>query len=160
MKRRWLYESPTHWEQERIHAVVLYCSDGRFGEQFDDFSYNYLRLFRYDRLAIPGGPAELARGTNPALEDHMRFLRDVHELERVVLIQHQACAYYGTYLGVPPERIEAVQREDLARAVDAVRRIDSRLTVEAYLAQRDESHVGFEHVDLFAERASLAQVEV
>ena len=137
MERRWLYESPTHWEQERIHAVVLYCSDGRFGEQFDDFSYNYLRLFRYDRLAIPGGPAELARGTNPALQQHMRFLLDVHQLERVVLIQHQACAYYGQVLGVAPERIESVQRDDLMRAADAVRRIDSRLMVEAYLAQGD-----------------------
>jgi hypothetical protein len=155
MKRRWLYESPTHWEQERIHAVVLYCSDGRFGEQFDDFSYNYLRLFRYDRLAIPGGPAELARGTNPALQHHMQFLLDAHQLERVVLIQHQACAYYGQYLGVSPERIEAVQREDLLRATDAIRRIDPKLMVEAYLAQRDESHVGFENVELVSQRVAV-----
>ena len=41
----------------RIHAASIYCSDGRFGEQMDEFLHQGLGLPRYDRLAVPGGPA-------------------------------------------------------------------------------------------------------
>ena len=55
-----IYESPTPYEQTRIHAAAIYCSDGRVGEQIDDFLHKGLGLPRYDRLAIPGGPACLS----------------------------------------------------------------------------------------------------
>ncbi len=54
------YESPVRYEQARIHAAALYCSDGRMGEHFDDFLHNGLSLPRYHRVSLPGGPACLA----------------------------------------------------------------------------------------------------
>ena len=35
----------------------FYCSDGRWGEAFDEFCHAGLGLPRYDRFAVPGGPA-------------------------------------------------------------------------------------------------------
>jgi hypothetical protein len=45
------------WHHERIGAAVLYCSDGRWGEAFDEFCHRFLQIPRYDRLAAAGGPA-------------------------------------------------------------------------------------------------------
>ena len=41
-----VYESPTRYEQARIHAAAIYCSDGRVGEQIDEFLHHGLGLPR------------------------------------------------------------------------------------------------------------------
>src|SRR5262249_57086237 len=118
---RVVYESLQPYEDARIHAAAVYCSDGRIGEQIDDFLHNGLGLPRYDRVAVPGGPACLsgrlmafweARG----VEDQVRFLVAVHGLERIVLIAHEGCAYYAQRLKVPPAEVLAAQQHDLVRA--------------------------------------------
>jgi hypothetical protein len=38
------YHSPIPFNSERIRAAAVYCSDGRYGEQFDDFLHNALGL--------------------------------------------------------------------------------------------------------------------
>src|SRR5216684_6371639 len=48
------------WHAERIGAGAIYCSDGRWGEAFDEFCHRHLQIPRYDRLAVAGGPAWLA----------------------------------------------------------------------------------------------------
>src|SRR3954462_8959700 len=101
-----MYESKTPYDTQRIHAAAIYCSDGRVGDHFDDFLQNGLNLPRYDRLALPGGPAALAEHPETKLEhaavaDELRFLVDVHGLQRVVLIQHQNCAFYTSRLNLP-----------------------------------------------------------
>ena len=54
------YESSIPFRSHRVHAAAVYCSDGRFGEQCDDFLQRGLALPNYDRLAVPGGAAGLA----------------------------------------------------------------------------------------------------
>ena len=63
------YESRVKYEQNRIHAAAIYCSDGRLNEHFDDFLQNGLNLPRYDRVALPGGPACLAGHPEAHLEE-------------------------------------------------------------------------------------------
>ena len=79
-----------------MHAAAVYCSDGRIGEHFDDFLQNGLGLPRYDRVALPGGPACLAGYDEAKVEqvgivDELKFLIDAHKLLRIVLIQHDHC---------------------------------------------------------------------
>src|SRR5688572_30161655 len=144
-----MFESRTPYEPERIHAAAIYCSDGRLGEHFDDFLMNGLKLPRYDRLALPGGPAALAEHAETKLEhdavaDELRFLVDVHGLDRVVLIQHQNCAFYTSRLGLQGFAVENQQREDLLRATEFVRKLTGVQRVDAYFARRLDSHVRFE----------------
>jgi hypothetical protein len=145
---RFVYESPQPYEDARIHAAAVYCSDGRIGEQIDDFLHKGLGLPRYDRVAVPGGPACLsgrlmafweARG----VEDQVRFLARVHGLGRVVLIAHQGCAYYAQRLGIPPESILAAQQEDLIRASRLVEGL-AGVKAEPYLARLAGTAVRFE----------------
>lgn len=147
------YTSRIAYVSERIHAAAVYCSDGRVGEHFDDFLTNGLQLPRYDRLAIPGGPACLAGHTEAHLEeqgvvDELRFLVEAHGLERVVLIQHAGCAFYGARLHLPQPYLEPQQRIDLVKAAGFVRRVTGVKHIEGYFARPAEDRVLFEPVVL------------
>lgn len=147
------YESPIPYVSERIRAAAVYCSDGRVGEHFDDFLHQGLELPRYDRVALPGGPGCLAGHTEARLEeervtDELRFLVEAHGLERVVLIQHEACAFYLSRLRVDAARMEALQRADLVRAAFQIRRVTGLVRIEGYFARRADGGIAFERVEL------------
>lgn len=147
------YESSLPYERQRIHAAALYCSDGRLGEHFDDFMQNGLKLPRYDRIALPGGPACLAGYSQAQLEeagviDELRFLIEAHELTRVILIQHENCAFYGIRLAVAPERMPQLQKADLVRAAYAIRKVTSLEQIEGYFARREDQGVVFDRVPI------------
>jgi len=134
------YISSEPFESERIHAVALYCSDGRYGEQFDEFLHHCLGLPRYDRLAAPGGAACLAGHfatyrQEEATLDQVRFLVESHALDRVVLIAHESCGYYLRLLGTSPEEVRAKQEADLRRVGERLRGLHASLRVDAYYAR-------------------------
>jgi hypothetical protein len=147
------FQSKIHYNPHRMHAAAIYCSDGRVGEHFDDFLQNGLGLPRYDRIALPGGPAGLAGYAEARLEqdglvDELRFLIEAHKLSRVVLIQHQNCAFYAARLKVSDKQIEHLQRADLVRAAYFVRHVTDLEEVEAYFARPIDQHVIFEPVPI------------
>ena len=146
-----VFSSDLPYEQARIGAVAVYCSDGRFGEQFDDFLYSGLELPRYDRLAVPGGAACLAGHftadrDGDTLASQLEFLICVHDLRRVILIAHEGCAFYTERLGVSPIDLVSKQLEDLFETTERVRGLHSELVVEAYFARRKNGNVCFERV--------------
>lgn len=149
-----VYPSAIPFSAQRIRAAAVYCSDGRFGEAVDDLLHNALALPRYDRLAIPGGAACLAGHFATYRESEgvfaqLRFLIDVHELERIVLIAHENCAYYTQRLHVSLLQLESRQRDDIRQAVRRVQSLSRSLSVEAYFARlRPGSAIAFEAVAL------------
>ena len=148
-----MFDSKTPYEPQRIHAAAIYCSDGRLGEHFDDFLQNGLKLPRYDRVALPGGPATLAEHPQTRLEhaavaDELKFLVEVHGLDRIVLIQHQNCAFYTGRLGLSGFAVEQQQRADVKAAADFVREVTKVDRIEAYFARQMHGAVRFEAIDL------------
>jgi hypothetical protein len=136
------------YEQERIHAAAIYCSDGRLGNHVDDFLQVGLGLPRYDRLACPGGPVCLAGRLSAhweaqGMEEQLRFLAQVHEIEKVVLIAHRECAYYAGRLAIPLERAEAEQQDDLQKAMYTVQRIVRGAAVTRFMARVSGTEVSF-----------------
>ena len=146
-----IHTSTIPYDASRMHAAAMYCSDGRVGEHFDDFLQNGRNLPRDDRLCLPGGPACIAGHQEAHLEeqgvmDELKFLVEVHGLKRVVLIQHQSCAFYGSRLGLKEPRLELVQRADLVRAAAFVHRVTGVDRIEAYFASIQGGKVEFEVV--------------
>jgi len=149
----WHYESPVIYDEARIHAGAIYCSDGRVGAHFDDFLQNGLGLLRYDRLALPGGPACLAGHEQAHVEergvvDELRFLVEAHELEQMVLIAHHSCAFYVERLELQGDQLELMQRADLVRAAASVRRVTGLQGVSGYFARRESDRMRFERVEV------------
>ena len=136
-----IHQSPARFDENRIRAAAVYCSDGRFGEHFDDFLHNSLKLPRYDRLAAPGGAACLAGRflafrEEEGLAEQLRFLIRTHRLERVVLIAHENCGFYTERLHVSPQNIETQQREDMQTAIKRIGSFASGLVVESFFARK------------------------
>jgi hypothetical protein len=135
------FESSVPFDAERIRAAAVYCSDGRFGDQFDELMQRALGLPRYDRLAVPGGAACLANHfvthrEEEGVIEQLRFLVHCHGLERVVLIAHESCAFYTERLHVSQLQLESQQREDMKKAVRRVRAIERGLRVDGFFARK------------------------
>ena len=148
-----VFTSMERWHPDRIGALALYCSDGRWGEAFDDFCHKHLQIPRYDRWAVPGGPAWIAGPPDdPALLSTTRvqldFLVRAHELERLVLLTHYGCAWYGDRLQRPPDECLPAQAADVQAAAAALRDWYPGLRVEAYLAMRRGEWVSFHQLDI------------
>ncbi len=146
------YTSPTPFDAERIGAAAVYCSDGRYGDQMDEFLHKALGLPRYDRVAAPGGPACIAGHSvairdQGAMEKQLRFLISAHDLRRIILIAHQDCGFYK-HLKLWGKTTEEQQRADMARAADVVRGCGDGLLVEAHFARKVDGRVRFERVEV------------
>ena len=140
------WRSTIPFDTRRIGAVAIYCSDGRYNEQFDQFLHERIGLPRYDRLTIPGGAACLAGHfitwkLEEALAEQLDFLATSHGLTNVVLIAHQSCGFYLKRLGVSEAEVRGKQEADLAKAAAKIRSISSHLKVEAYFAGLDDKSV-------------------
>lgn len=152
MTNQTVYQSAIPFDANRMQAAAVYCSDGRFGEQVDDLLHNALALPRYDRLAVPGGAACLASHfptfrEEEGVVEQLRFLVTVHGLCRLVLIAHEDCAFYTEKLHVSPLQLETQQREDMKKAIQRVRRINSDLMVDAFFARKGwDNRITFERV--------------
>jgi hypothetical protein len=151
------------FNEQRIGALAMYCSDGRWGDAFDDFCHRSLLIPRYDRFAVPGGPAWLTVGSdvpkgvavqrddNAALMasltrsawEQLGLLVRVHELSRIVLVAHYGCAFYIERLKRDAEGCLPTQLDDLKRARAAVKQRFGRVTVETYLAMRRGNKISF-----------------
>jgi hypothetical protein len=147
------YTSNLPYDPTRIHAAAMYCSDGRVGDHIDDFLQTAMKLPRYDRIALPGGPACLAGYGEARLEeqgvmDELRFLIDHHGLSRIVLIQHEGCAFYGARLRVREASTAQLQKADLVRAAYAIRNATNLDRIDAFYLRRDDKAMIFEPVPL------------
>jgi hypothetical protein len=145
------FTSSLPWDGERIHAMAVYCSDGRWGDAFDEFCQHHLGLPRYDRLAVPGGPAWFVpsgseSGFSQAARQQLDFLVQAHGLERIVLITHYGCAYYGEQLKGSPEECLPAQTSDLRRAADALGKTYPDMRIDAFLAMRSGRRLSFHAV--------------
>lgn len=145
------YVSRVGYVPDRIHAASVYCSDGRLGEAFDDFLTHGLHLPRYDRVALPGGPACFAGYAETRLAEQgvmheLKFLVEAHSLDRVILIQHANCAFYGQRLEVSNDKMPQLQMADLIRAAYFIRRHIGVPNIDGFFARVEDGVVSFDPV--------------
>ena len=141
-------ESKLHSEDPA--ALVVHCGDHRFQAAFYEFLNRQLGLGgNYDLMVIPGGPQSLTLVEylpkfSWASWRWFRFFVENHEIGRLILIQHQDCAWYKSlplHLHSSPEPRER-QEEDLRKLGQTFRRDFPQLRVELYFAAWDGNDEG------------------
>jgi hypothetical protein len=127
-------------------VLVVHCGDYRFQGAFYEFLNHALNLNEnYDLMVIPGGPMSLTLVEylpkfSWASWKWFRFLVERHGIRRLILIQHQDCAWYKTmplYLHASAE-LRRRQEQDFRRIYTTLKRDFPELTVEFYYAGWDE----------------------
>jgi hypothetical protein len=142
------FVSSQTWNPERIGALAMYCSDGRWGDAFDEFCHEHLHIPRYDRFAIPGGCACIAESNHDAHEpwQQLSLLVRVHQLQKIVLVAHYGCAYYAEREKLDADGCIAAQVADLHHAAIGILERFPRLNVQMYLAMRRSERLSFHAV--------------
>jgi hypothetical protein len=151
MSARQPYVSSIPLGAQGFTTGAIFCSDGRFADQVDDFLHNGLGLPGYDRLAVAGGPAcfaghFLAYREEEGAVSHLKFLSRLHGLTRLILISHEGCGFYRDFLRVREFDLIQKQCEDLVRAARRVREAAVRLEIEAHFARIVDGTVQFERI--------------
>ena len=123
-------------------VLAIHCGDYRFQTAFQEFLNRGLNLDgNYDLMVVPGGPLSLILFDylpkfNWAIWKWLRFFVENHKIKRLVLIQHQDCAFYRTmplHLHSSPEPRQR-QEQDLRRVKAAMAKELPHVAVELYYA--------------------------
>ncbi len=121
-----------------IEALAIYCSDGRFTGQCEQFIRAHLGIERCDQLVVPGGPAALIEpDARHAAFESAKFLIRAHDLPRVVLIMHEDCGYYAHLRELTGDAQRRAQQADLDTILARLRRINEDLAIDTYEARLD-----------------------
>lgn len=131
-------------------ALVVHCGDHRFQSAIQEFLNRGLGLGgNYDLLVVPGGPQSLTLVEylpkfSWASWRWFRFFVENHEIDRLILIQHEDCAWYKSlplHLHSSSEPRQR-QEEDLSRVGQRLRKDFPQLRVELYFAEWDGKEGG------------------
>ena len=136
--------TPSAWNRQRPHTLVIACSDGRLQENLDDFLHRGLGISHYDRLYAPGGGGALATsGYDHVRADHFyrecKFLVRANEVQDLILIFHgptedgpdeAACA---DYLRKLPSASASEIRQRQAQDAKVVRTLDWGIAVQLHV---------------------------
>ena len=133
-------------------VVVIHCSDPRFQAHFQDFLRGELGIKQYALLAVPGGAHLLT------LADYLpkfswagwrwaKFLVDLNEPARIILIAHEDCRWYlDTRFGPAPSDLRPKQVRDLQRARAGLVERFGNISIELYYARLAEGGCVFDRL--------------
>ncbi len=147
------FVSPIPWKGEfKADTLVIHCSDHRFRDHFDAF-IEALPI-EPDVIAIPGGPHVLIAASyiqkfEWAGKRWVKFLRDYHDLHRIICIAHEDCTWYRNItvgnLTIP--LMKDRQIEDLRRIRLALKDMFPKVETATWYADRIDNHVKFSKVE-------------
>jgi hypothetical protein len=128
-------------------VLAIYCGDYRFQSALQEFLNGALDLDgNYDLMVIPGGPLSLTLADylpefSAATWKWLRFFAELHKIRRLILIQHQDCAFYKSIEAHLHSSSEPRQRQeqDLRRVRDALNKDLPQIIVELYYFSFDSS---------------------
>jgi hypothetical protein len=121
----------------KAQAIALTCIDFRFRKALNDFFENELNIYDVDHMAQAGG-AKMLVEEGPIRQwifENFDIAFDKHDVNKVILINHQDCGAYGgsaAFAGLEDEL--GTQEMWLRHAVSVVHAKYPDKQVEAYLA--------------------------
>ena len=105
----------------RCDALVVTCIDFRIQKSIYDWLTARVGYNNYDRVSMAGGVSDL-----PAILKHAEISDRLHQIKRVLLVNHEDCGAYGE-AGTPGRHAA-----DLRAAAQKLQEQFPHLKVEAY----------------------------
>lgn len=105
-------------------TLVVHCIDFRLQAYLDPWLQNKLGHGNYDRVSLAGGVFDF-----DTVLGQVHIAKRLHEINRVILINHEDCGAYGDASTL--ER----HREDLGKASRRINALHPDLDIETYYLQ-------------------------
>lgn len=126
-------------------ALVLSCIDFRVMEAEHDFLAQHRLGHQYDWTALAGASLALAgfphNAEAKAFWDQLSLSRQLHQIETVIILDHQDCGAYASKIDanliIDPAREQQVHADYLNRAYRAIKTRYPDLGVELYFVTLD-----------------------
>lgn len=140
-----VYTSRIPFGPPAIECIVVYCCDGRFVDQIEEFLHQGRKLLDFDRLVIPGGAGRLL---DPSPMDKLRFMVHAHGLRRVILFQHDDCGFYNHERGIAGDAQRRQRRRDAQIVAERLLDEFPGLEVDVYDAVLNGDKVSIEPIQV------------
>ena len=122
--------------EANCRALVISCSDFRFIAAQREARVALGLNNAYDLVARPGGiralVAPASEAANVTMREEIRLLYELHDFERILLMNHVNCGAYRQLVGEEDEA--ALHRKHLLEAKRILHEEYPGLTVEPYLS--------------------------
>ena len=145
-----IYRTVAAQAKDESGILVVHCSDPRYQPHFQEFLQRGLDLARYALIAVPGGPqfltiSEYLPKFSWAGWRWMKFMMDLAQPERVILIAHDDCRWYldMRFWGQTAPLRER-QLRDLRQVRQELEHRFAKARIELYYAQFVDGKVAFE----------------
>lgn len=146
-------QTPMKFDETHPEALVIQCSDGRYTPIVAELMRSN-GIERYDVMAMPGGPALLDMASasilqSEACKNGTSFLVKGHGIKKIWLLAHAGCGFYkNALIGMPSQSIIDRQNNDLQRAANWLRTINSSLMVAATYIEHTNGFAVFRNVEI------------
>jgi len=116
-------------EMKQASTLVISCVDFRLKNETSDFLNNTLKLIDdYDGIVMPGASLAVVDQTHPSWSESIygiiEVLKTLHNIKRVVLLDHLNCGAYKVILGEDsvktPDVELATHKKTLGQAKQAI----------------------------------------
>lgn len=136
----------------RAKALIITCMDFRFQDAIHDFSCDLRVEGSYDLLTVPGVAKNLSRPDNQNTKEYILDSIDksfqLHEIAKVIIINHQNCGGYEQFDNEESEKVQ--HYTDLKKAGKIIQDNFPELKIELYFAnlkeKGSEREIEFEEV--------------
>jgi hypothetical protein len=141
-----IYQGSIAWRNETGRVLVIACADGRFRDAREEFLRQYCQIQRADAILFPGGPASflISAPWFFALRPQIEFLQKAHDVQRLIAVAHDDCAYYGAkYPQFDVIKRKSQQIADLRECREDLRKLIPGIVIELYYEQSSHDVVHY-----------------
>ena len=132
-------------------ALIIHCVDDRFQDAFERFIAEELKIFVYNPIVIAGGALALASDHFARfgyIWDQIEFFIGDRGINRVILINHEDCAWYGfEHPDFKPGELKDRGRTDLSAAAANIRDKFPQVEVICFWAELSGESISFHKIN-------------
>jgi len=138
-------------QNRQSDALIIHCVDHRFQDAFDKFIAEELKISIYNPIVIAGGALALSSDHFAKfgyIWDQIGFFIGDRGINRVILINHEDCAWYGfEHPDFKPDELKDLGKTDLTDAAANIRDKFPEVEVICFWAELSGESIRFHKIN-------------
>jgi carbonic anhydrase len=124
-------------------ALIIHCMDFRFQDPFEKFVKKQNFVNGCDHVVLAGGVKDKRE-----VDKHIKLAVTLHNIKKVLLVNHRTCGAYGASLSLNPEKELDTHISDLVSTARRLRKNYPKLKIQTLFADIKEPKNGSSRVEM------------